>query len=103
MLSSDSPSQPEVSSGSYTIEVFGEHGDRRAFAQADSISDAMKWLDNAPVCRDPREKLMIRIEDRSHAGCWMYVAPPDESPDWAMSAAARKVRACVERRKNAVA
>jgi hypothetical protein len=70
MLLSDSPSQPNISTGTYTIEVFDEYGDCRAFARADSISAGMKWLDNAPVCRGPQEKLMIRIEDKDHSGCW---------------------------------
>jgi hypothetical protein len=103
MSPSDCRPQTDLSLGTYTVEVFGEHGDRRAFARADSISDAMKWLDTAPVCRGPQEKLMIRIEDRDHAGCWLYVSPPGALPDWIMSAAAKQVRARVERRKGGLA
>ena len=74
-----------------TIEVFGEDGDRRAFSYALSIAGAMEWLDTAPLCRTPEEALAIRIEDRYHVGCWLFVEPLGAPPDWIKSAAAKRL------------
>ena len=65
-----------------------------------SISEAFAWLDVMPISRGPEERLMIRIEDERHDGCWMYVgAAGDESSAWIRSRAAKRLRAAIERRR----
>ncbi len=86
-----------------TIEVFSESGDLRAMGRADSLEHAVDRLDAMPCCRTQEEKLMVRIEDRNHSGCWLYIAPNGTSENWIMSATAKRVRAQVELRKNGVA
>jgi hypothetical protein len=85
----------------FTIEVFAETGELRAFDRIPSMPDAARWLDSTPIYRSAEEKLMIRVEDRNHDGFWMYTAPEDAPPDWILGPVARRLRAQIERRRGA--
>jgi hypothetical protein len=86
--------------GPLSIEVFIENGECRASSIVSSIPEAFAWLDIMPISRGPEERLLIRIEDERHDGCWIYVgAAGDASSAWICSRAAKRLRSAIERRR----
>ena len=86
-----------------TVEVFAEDGSLRAFGRVHSVTDAVPWMDQMPCCHTPEERLMVRIEDHNHDGCWLYAAPPDTPEQWIMCPTATRLREKVEGRKQIIA
>ena len=73
----------------FTIDVYSEDGQHRAFGRARSIAHAVSQFQRARICRHPTERLLARIQ-RGDFGLWVFTIPSDDAPeDWVDAAIAR--------------